>query len=264
MRRGEDFGAGADLALARKEREDGALVLGKRAADAERGLRADARLLREREERRLDGEHPPLGADDRRAAEVARDRAGVERRGHDEDAQVGAERALDVEREREAEVGVERALVELVEDHEPRVGELRVREDAAREEPLREDEDARLARGPALEPDVVADETAEGVAREVGHPPRRGARGHPARLEEEDRPSREPRFVEERERDGRRLARAGRRDENRRRSRRERAAKLRQGFGDRQAGEFHGAVAGSGAATGGCAAARRKIARLRK
>ena len=46
-----------------------------------------------------------------------RDPRAVEGRGHDEEAQILAQAALRVERQREAEIGIEGALVELVEEH---------------------------------------------------------------------------------------------------------------------------------------------------
>ena len=72
----------------------------------------------------LDRPGAALGGDDRRAAHQRGDRGGVEGRRHDEEAQVGAQRAADLERQRQAEVGLQRALVELVEDHAADAGEL--------------------------------------------------------------------------------------------------------------------------------------------
>ena len=66
---------------------------------------------------RLDREGAALALDHRRVAEQSRDAGAVERRRHDEDAQIVAQARLRIERQREAEIGVERALVELVEQH---------------------------------------------------------------------------------------------------------------------------------------------------
>ena len=52
-------------------------------------------------------------------AEQRRHPVAVERGRHDEDAQVGPQVAAGVERQGEAEVGLQAALVELVEDHQP-------------------------------------------------------------------------------------------------------------------------------------------------
>ena len=73
----------------------------------------------------LDRKGAALGGEDRRAAHQRRDRRGVERRRHHEQPQVRAQRAADLERQREAEVGLQRALVELVEDHAADAGQVR-------------------------------------------------------------------------------------------------------------------------------------------
>ena len=64
---------------------------------------------------RLDREGAALRFDHRRIAEQPRDAGAVEGRRHDEKAQILAQAGLRVEREGEAEIGVEGALVELVE-----------------------------------------------------------------------------------------------------------------------------------------------------
>ncbi len=56
-----------------------------------------------------------FGADARAVAEVARDRVGVERGGHDDESQVGARSLLQPSEQREREIGLQVALVELVE-----------------------------------------------------------------------------------------------------------------------------------------------------
>ena len=59
-------------------------------------------------------------ADDRRVVEERRKPAGIEARRHDENAQVASERALNLERQRQSEIGIEAALVELIEDQAAR------------------------------------------------------------------------------------------------------------------------------------------------
>ena len=57
-----------------------------------------------------------MSLDDGRVVEEPRERARIERRRHDQHAQVLAQRLLALEAEREAEIGVEAALVKLIED----------------------------------------------------------------------------------------------------------------------------------------------------
>ena len=67
---------------------------------------------------RLDVKGAALALDDRRRrAHQRRDARAVERRRHGDEAQIVAQSRLRVERQREAEIGVERALVIFVEEH---------------------------------------------------------------------------------------------------------------------------------------------------
>ena len=68
--------------------------------------------------------------DGRRIAEQPLETLDVERRRHGDEAQVLAERACRVQRQRQREVIVEAALVHLVEQHRRDAGELRVGLDA--------------------------------------------------------------------------------------------------------------------------------------
>ena len=85
---------------------------------------------------------------DVRVAEVVGYERCVERCGHDHYAKVVAQGAPHVEGHSEGRVALERALVELVEDKKPDVGELRVGEKPARKQALRQDLEARV--GPDL------------------------------------------------------------------------------------------------------------------
>src|SRR5204863_5852278 len=67
---------------------------------------------------RLDAELTPFADDYRHVTEKACDRRDVEGRGHDKNAQLRADEALRGEREREPEVGVQAALVELIEEEQ--------------------------------------------------------------------------------------------------------------------------------------------------
>ncbi|MEY9454263.1 hypothetical protein ABIG07_003211 [Bradyrhizobium ottawaense] len=64
---------------------------------------------------RLDGEGPRLALDDGRFPKQPCDARAIERRRHHEDAQVFAQTGLRIARQREAHIGIERALVEFVE-----------------------------------------------------------------------------------------------------------------------------------------------------
>ena len=214
---GERFLRPPDLPLARQEAED---VAGRLA----QGLRDRAAHGHLTEVLRLDRVHAPLRAHHRGAVEMRGHLVRVERRGHHEQPQVVAERAAHFEREREADVARERALVEFVEDDKPRVGELGIGEEALREESLRHDLEARRGGDPALEAHLVADRAAHAFAALPRDVRRAVARREPPRLEHHDLTAVEPGLVQQRRRHAGRLAAARRRRQHNLAVRRERAA----------------------------------------
>ena len=64
----------------------------------------------------LDWKDPPLAADDRRIVQKPRHRFRIERRRHHHDHQVRAHRLPHLAQQRRCQVGVQAALVELIED----------------------------------------------------------------------------------------------------------------------------------------------------
>ncbi len=121
---------------------------------------------------------------------------------------------LRVEREGEAKIGVERALVELVEQHGRDAFERGIVEDHAREHALGHDLDAGARRDETLKSHAQANRLADLLAERRGHAVRRGAGREAPRLQHEDAAALCPCFAEKREGNARRLARAGRRDED--------------------------------------------------
>ena len=143
---------------------------------------------------RLDRKGASLARDHRRSPISVGDARAIERRRHDDEAQILAQPRLRVERERKTEIRVERALVEFVEDHRRDVGERRVVEDEAREDALGHDLDAGLAREARTEPHAQRRPSRRPLRRascamRLGG----GARREPARLEEKDAAALRPR-----------------------------------------------------------------------
>jgi hypothetical protein len=141
---------------------------------------------------------------------------------------------LRIEREGKAEIGIERALVELVEEDRRDPVERRIVEDHAREHALGDDLDAGAAADPRPEAHAQSNRVAHLLAERAGHAVGGGPRGEPARLEHDQLALPDPGFVEERERHPRGLARAGRRDEHRVRARAQGSRELRQDLIDRE------------------------------
>jgi hypothetical protein len=89
--------------------------------------------------------------------QVALDRGGVEGRRHHDDLQVGPGAALEGAQEGEAEVAVEVALVELVEDDDADRAQRGVGVQLAGEQALGDEAQAGVGAGGGLEADLVAD-----------------------------------------------------------------------------------------------------------
>jgi hypothetical protein len=184
-----------DLALARQEDEDAALGLLHRIEDIARDGGLARAVLRQGTvaPARRDREGAACRGHDRRVHQARHGRR-VERGGHGEKDHVLAERRPDLEREREPEVGVERAFVELVEDHGAHARKPGVRLDHPGQDPFGHDLDARLAPRLRLAPDAVADGAAHRLAQGLGHALGRGAGGEAARLQHDDPAGGDPRL----------------------------------------------------------------------
>src|SRR5204863_9530028 len=105
---------------------------------------------------------------------------------HHEDLQVLAQALLRVTREREAEIGVKRALVEFVEQHRHDALQLGIIEDQAREYAFGDNLNAGLRRHFGAETHAQAHGIADVLAERLRHAVRGGARRNPAWLQHED------------------------------------------------------------------------------
>ncbi len=152
-----------DFGNAGKEGEDGAVFLVKRLADCGgdlifqtlAGFVAEIACL-----------HRPGAAeafDDGRCEECLRQVSGQGRR-HQDDAEVVADDALCVEGEGEAFVGVQRTLVEFVEDNAGDAFESGIGQDHPAEHAFSDDFDARVFRGAHVEAGAQADGLADALA----------------------------------------------------------------------------------------------------
>ena len=195
----EPLGGAPDLAGPGQEDEHvaGFVAQGARDVRGDRGLDAVSRQATGRAVQ-VAGFHrvlAPLGRDHRRGVAVAQqfgDRRGVEGRRHDQQAQVVAKQSPRLERQRQAEIGVQRALVELVEDHQPDAVEPRIGLQHARQDALGDHLDAGAGADPGVAADAVADRLADLFAQQCRHASRRGAGGEAARLENDDLAALEP------------------------------------------------------------------------
>ncbi len=199
-----------------------------RARDGIGDLRFDRKARVAPEIASLDREGAAGALDHWRLAEELGDARAVERRRHDQELELGAQALLHVARQRQAEVAVEGALVELVEQNGGDARERGVVEDEAREHALGHHLDARRGRDFGAEAHAVTHAGADGFAQRRRHARGRRPRRKPARLEHEELFSPRPRLGGERERNPRGLAGAGRGDQDRGVCRAQSARQLRQ------------------------------------
>ncbi len=163
---------------------------------------------------RHDGKGPTGALHHRRPAEQSRDAGAVEGRRHDEDAQVVAQARLCIEGQREAEIGIEATLVELVEEHGGDALQRRIVEDHAGEDALGDDLDPRARRDLRAEAHAQADPPPDLLAKRLGHPVRDRAGRDAPRLENEDLARPRPGFLHQNQRHTRRFTGAGRRNQD--------------------------------------------------
>ena len=171
-----------------------------------------------------------------RRIEEAREPFAIERRRHQDDPQVRAQRRLHVQRERQAEVAGEVAFVEFVEQQRADAFEHRIVLQHAGEDALGDDLDPGPGRDLVLEADAVADGFAHRFAELPRHEAGGGARGHAPRFQHHDPAAGEPFRIQQCERYPGGLARARRRFQHQPRMRRERGADVRQQSGDGEIG----------------------------
>jgi hypothetical protein len=138
---------------------------------------------------------------DRGFIEQVGERLQIERGGHDQDAQVLAQRRLGLDAQRQAEIGIQAALVKLIEDHAADIPQLRVGLQHAREDSLGDDLDPGGAADACLQSGAKTYGLADGLNDQLRHASGDGSGRNAARLEHHDLPLPQPRAAEYGERD---------------------------------------------------------------
>ncbi len=206
----EQGGGPHDLALTGQEDQSRAALGGERRKYDAGGVLLDAQSRVATDIARLDRKRPAGALDDRRIAEQTGDAGPIERRRHDEEAQILAQGPLRVERQSEAKIGVERALVEFVEQHRSDAFERWIIKDHPCEDALGDDFDPRLGRDERLHSHPEADSLADLFAERRGHSLCGGAGRESARLQEQHLAVMQKRKVDQCKRHAGRLAGAWR------------------------------------------------------
>ena len=120
------------------------------------------------------------------ASEEAGHRRRVERGRHDDELQIRARGLLEAAQQRQRQVALEVALVELVEHDHAHAGQAGLGDQPAGEQPLGDEAQPRPGPGHLLEADLPADRLAGPLPQLLGHAPRRHAGREPPRLEDDD------------------------------------------------------------------------------
>ena len=113
-------------------------------------------------------------------------RLGIQRRRHDDEPQVGAQRPKAVARHRQAKIHIQAALVEFVEDDGGDLGKPGAGDEHPGQDALGEEEDARVGAADALVAGLEADEVAAGNPHLGGNALGEHPRGESARLKDDD------------------------------------------------------------------------------
>ena len=163
---------------------------------------------------RLDRERAALALNHRGVTQKLGDARAVERRRHHQKPEIVAKSLLHVAGERQAQIGIERPLVEFIEQHRGNAIERRIVQNEPGEDAFGDNLNAGLARHFRAEANTQADRFADFLVQRRGHPLGRGASGEPSRLQHQDFLVRGPERVEQPQRHPRGLAGARRRNED--------------------------------------------------
>ncbi len=179
---GEGVAGRGDLTLSRQKDQDIVTSCG---TDAVQGV-SDPRLEpfdvrkcgRTRYVSRVDGIDPPRCMDESPADMVGHPLAGQRRGHHDKPARAS------VQEEREQQIYVEAALVELIEDNRGELTELALTQHS-KHDAGRGEKDLRIAPGPVVVSNAVSDLRAKPTALEIRDPQSEAPTGHPSGLDDE-------------------------------------------------------------------------------
>ena len=170
-------GGALDLGDPGNEREQRAGVLGQRAADRGGHLRLDLRGRVAADVVEGEGEAAAFALDQRRVSQQTGEAPAFESGGHGEEAQVGTKCACRVERQRDREVAVETALMDLVEQHRRDASEFGIGLKPGEEDAVGHDDYSASLADATVEAGGIADRRAGLLAQGASHIFGGGARG---------------------------------------------------------------------------------------
>ncbi len=187
-----------DLAAPCQEHQYVARRLRQRLLHGTAYLQRDRRAGRRRQVRDAHRIRAP-GAGQARRVQPPRQTRVVQRCRHHQQAQIGPQRVLHLQRQRRADIAMQVALVELVEHDGADVRPLGVVQQQAGEDALGQHFDARGGSDALLEADAVAHRLTDRLTELRGHVAGRRACGDAARLQHQDAPALQPGRGEQRQ-----------------------------------------------------------------
>ena len=245
----EAFGRAANLAPARQKGQHIARICPQRVADGiGHGLGQFPRISQfARAVGDGDGIGPPHALDHRRAQQRGKSRA-IQRGAHRQQPQFRPQIALHIEAERDGDIGVEVALMRLVEEHRRHAIQPGVGLQAPHQQALGHHLHPHGGAGHTVEPGGQADALAQRLAQQFRHAPRGGAGGHAAWLQHQNFLPRSPGLIHQHQRHKGGFARTRGRDQHGRCAGAQRVEQRRQRLLHRQCGkDRHAAARGSNA-----------------
>ena len=172
----ESIGGARDLCDTRQERQHATLRFTERTADGRGDGVLDAAFGGAADVAQVERVTPPFALDHRHVSQQRREARAVERRRHRQQPQVGSQRALCVERQRQSEIAVEMPLMHFVEQHGRYAGKFGIGLDAVYEDPLGQHRHSRCRRALAVHSRGIAIGPPNRLAGHGRHPLRRRPR----------------------------------------------------------------------------------------
>ena len=202
-------GTGADLAAAGQEGQDVPFPLLNGPHDRTRHLLRQRGMAAPFEEDLIHRIRPAGRGQQRGITQQPGQRSGFQGGGHDQDLQVRSHLALDIQCQGQAKVGLQAALVELVEDQQRHPFQQRIVLDAAGQDPFGHDLDPGCRGDPAVKSDAVSDGLPQLLPQASSHPAGSRDRRQAARLQHDDLSGFCGDDIKQRQRDAGGLAGAG-------------------------------------------------------
>ena len=212
--RSQRLGGPLDLGDPRQECEQRSVMLGQRLSTCRRHRALDplARIPPEIAQRQRMA--PPFAPHQRRTTEQPREPLAIHRRRHRQDPQIRPQRPRRIERQRQREIIVEAAFVDLVEQHRRHAGKFGIGLQPRQEHAVGHRDHPRRRTDLAVEPRLVTDRRAGHLAALPCHIFRCRPRRQPPRHQQQHL-AHAPRLTNQRRRHHRRLPRPRRRNQQR-------------------------------------------------